>query len=1334
MNRVSDRRQEILAFINSQIDAKGRRPTDHEIATACGFKSLSAVRKHVRHLEESGELEASQGRPSGIEPKRAKEQAPGAAVFFEVSPRDIGDLTDVDLRALIARLCIAGLADAGIPATSVIWGGDQRAPDGGIDVRVQTPPRSDLPAPFDRGALGIQVKATRMGPAEIQREMCPGGVLRPSIIDLIAAHGGYIIAASDLVADEEYQRRVTTISTAASSVPEAAEAMFDYYDARRIADWTNQHPGVVAWARSRLGRPLQGWQSFGPWTAASDDRGEFFADEQLRVSDPLDHERKLSLVEGLAQVRRKLRVGGNSVRLTGLSGVGKTRFAQALFEEDALEDALPACLAVYTDTGHSPVPSPLLVLDELLAARRRTVLIIDNCGSQLHNELSARCRSSSNVNLLTIEYDIREELANESSVFQLGAGSADLIERVIAQQFPSISEVSRGTIARFADGNSRVAIALAHTMERHDSLAGLNDDELFDRLFWLGKEVNHELKIAAEACSLVYSFDVDDLEGELTQLANLAGITPLTLFRHVGDLEQRGLVQRRGRWRALLPHAVANRLAARALISIPKRMVELNLVKDQERLMKSFSRRLGYLHRSPHATSIAREWLLSSELLNDWRKPSELQIAVLENIAPIDPAATLDAIRRAVNGEHGQQLLTSTSSAMSRMVHIVRLIAFDADLFDSCLALLLQIALTEPESRSAPTSGIIKYLFQMYLSGTHASTEQRLEWVWELLASSDSRMQSIGIDALSSALDYGDLSPHGAFEFGARVRDYGADPRDENALCWIRSFVGVAVEIGTSGGPMEGAVRDVLALRFRSLWTIAGALDPLEAAVTALAPGGWERGWLAIRQTLRLDGKSWLSSDSYARLVLLEGLVSPTTLVGRVKAIVLNDYGSVVDYAKGDSETQSYERANDLARELGVLVAADDEALMQIAPLVVTNVQGRQSQFGEGLGSGTPHAVEAWRALVDAFERTPLPERNVQVLSGFLKATSKHDHDLSDQFLDGCIVHLSLAEWVPLLQLSVGLDDRGCDRLLESIADPNVPSRNFRYLSYGRPTENVPEVRLAALLQKLSTKPGGVEVAIDILRMHVYGPPKQVGPELTSCARSLIANAPLAIHGNNLDHSLSALIERFLVGPEAHEAALAILDQIHISMGEFTISRYDFNKTLNALFSAQAELALDVLVGDEVDPVKVRARRNVLAAGRSPSALVRVSEDVLLHWCRAGSANRWIHVAHLIPALDEQTDDEDLKWSNHAKLLLTNAPNSLAVADALIDTLLPMSWSGSRAEVIRKRLPLLEQLPKLLGPVHSDKIATWRRHFTEEIERETRYELEEHRSRNERFE
>lgn len=1335
MSRASDRSLEVLTFIQTRIAAGESSPTLEEIAAACGFKSRSAAQKHVRALEASGQLEVTPNRARSARPKRPKEQAVGATPFFEVHPRDVHDLTDTDLRALVARLCMATVAERGHSPTPVIWGGDQRASDGGIDVRVQVTDGPALPPPLERAPLGLQVKATRMGVTDIQREMCPGGLLRPSIRELIAARGAYIIVASDLVADAEYQRRVATMKEAAESAEGVGEARFDYFDARRLADWTNQHPGVVAWVRSRLGRPLQGWQPFGAWATSSDRDGTLFADPKLRLSDPLNRESKLSLVDGLANVRRQLRAGGSSVRLTGLSGVGKTRFAQALFEASAADDPLAPELAIYTDTGHSPVPSPQAVLDELLAAQRRAILIVDNCGTELHNQLSTRCRGSDRVSLLTIEYDIREELANDTSVLQLEAGSDELIEHVIEQQFPHISQVNRHTIARFADGNSRVAIALAHTMARNDSLAGLNDDDLFDRLFWLGKEANQELRHAAEACALVYSFDVEDEEGELAQLAALADMRPFALFRHVTDLEERGLAQRRGKWRAILPHAVANRLAARALTSIPTAHIERYLANSGIRLLKSFSRRLGYLHKSAQATAIVQRWLATGGRLEDLTQLGPAELEVLINIAPVDPAATLDAIKRALDSPRGEGLLTDMSDARSRIVNLIRLIAFDAVYFDDCVAMLVSFARAEPvDNRNEPTRGVISSLFQIYLSGTHASTEQRASWVRSALVSTDPVLQAIGHGALTSALECYHFSSHYNFEFGARVRDYGASPHGADARHWLETFIVIAVEVAASGGPMAEAARSALATKFRSLWSVAGLLDALESATHALLTTGWEPGWLAIRQTLRFDGKKGLGPASYARLLHLEKEARPTTLVSRIRAIVLTNHSAAVDYADGEPASSGYRRADQSARDLGELVAADDETFAEVLPMVVSNVHGRQWHFGEGLATSTASLGVCWDRLVEAFENTAPESRNVQVLRGFLCKMHDRDRAVFERLLDEAMTRPSLVEWVPVLQLSAPLDERGCDRLLASMNNVNVPAWVFQHLGYGQVTKPVADDRLAELLERLSIKPEGTKVAIDVLHMHVHGELMPVSARLTACAQTLICNAPLSRQSHGLDHALSTLVERFLQGHEAEPATRELLQRFHEGIADYSVSRYDFTETLKALFQIQPLMALDILIDGDEEMSEGYARRSVFAGGRRSSALAAVPEQALLEWCRAGNGDRWARVTPLVPAFAPHESEAELQWSSLAQALLRNAPDPVRVAEALVYVLVPTSWSGSRSEAIRRRLPLLDQLSDLLGPEHEGEVVEWRRKVTDLIEREAHHERAEHQSRNERFE
>src|SRR5262249_38234994 len=154
----------------------------------------------------------------------------------------------------------------------------------------------------------------------------------------------------------------------------------------------------------------------------------------------------------------------------------------------------------------------------------------------------------------------------------------------------------------------------------------------------------------AQACALLYSFEGETLKGnkaELPVLASLVGITTQDLYAKVALLRQRDLVQRRGPWRAVLPHAIANRLASMALRSIPLPSIETAF--STERLMRSYSRRLGYLHDDVQAVTVVKKWLSSGGILYPLGELNPLGMAMFTNIAPVSIPETLGAIERALD-------------------------------------------------------------------------------------------------------------------------------------------------------------------------------------------------------------------------------------------------------------------------------------------------------------------------------------------------------------------------------------------------------------------------------------------------------------------------------------------------------------------------------------------------------------------------------------------------------------------------------------------------------------------------------------------------------------
>jgi hypothetical protein len=117
--------------------------------------------------------------------------------MFEITPQDIAQLDDKQLRALIGLLCEAELHGRGYSTANVTWGDHQNAGDGGSDVRVNLSGNEPIDGFIPRGATDFQVKKQDMPPAAIAGEMCPIGTLRPVIGELGERDGAYITVSSE---------------------------------------------------------------------------------------------------------------------------------------------------------------------------------------------------------------------------------------------------------------------------------------------------------------------------------------------------------------------------------------------------------------------------------------------------------------------------------------------------------------------------------------------------------------------------------------------------------------------------------------------------------------------------------------------------------------------------------------------------------------------------------------------------------------------------------------------------------------------------------------------------------------------------------------------------------------------------------------------------------------------------------------------------------------------------------------------------------------------------------------------------------------------------------
>lgn len=1267
-------------------------------------------------------------------------------MILEVTGDQIAQLNDTDLRTLVGYLCESELRSQRQSAAAVTWGGHQNAGDGGIDVRVSLPSGAAISGYVPKAATGFQVKAQNMPRQAILDEMAPGGDVRQSIVELATNGGAYIIVSSQgSVSDTSLRNRKAAMAEALKDAHFATSLAVDFYDRRRIATWVNQHPGLVPWVREQLGLPLSGWRPFEDWSSSPAPLdAPYLLDAQTRlVGTSIKDVDGLTAERALAMLRGTLGKPKGIVRLVGLSGVGKTRLLQALFDDRIGTDALPRSDALYTDISDEPDPVPQEMLSRLINMDHRVVLIVDNCGIELHRKLAAKvANSNARLSVVTVEYDINDDELPDTDVFKLVPASPDLIERMLESRYPAIAQPSRQVIARFSEGNSRVAFALAETAKNGESLARLNDTALFERLFRQQKETSKELFDAAKACALLYSFDGETLEGdqsELAPLARLSGQSVDQLYGHVAELRRRQLVQQRGKWRAILPHALANRLAKRGLEDIPMARIEEAIVNSNSaRMLRSFSRRIGYLHDEQRAVDLIGTWLGSGGLLDDLGKLNTLGKEIFANVAPVDPAATLSFIEQAA-AKGGESFFGEENSNRSEILRILRSVAYEDQLFERCATLMTRFVLSEPPGNRDSAIEPLKSLFWLYLSGTHASAAQRISFVKSLFEGASGE-QNIGLVLMGEMLKSGHFSSHYSFEFGARKRDFGFNPRNGEAVrSWFVQVIEAAKIFGAPRTKLSERVRRLMANHVANLLRI-GMFDEVVTLATGFAgDDGWPEGWIGIRQGIR-RGKDRFSDAESKKLQEMEQRLRPADLAGMIRSYALSPEWSALDVAElADEEDQNpleaRQRVSEQCFELGRLLAGDTQQLNKLLPEIISAESRKTFELGRGLAEATPSLSECWVGLRNAFLRLPEDVRKAQLIAGFLAAAKARSPTDAKQFLDEALSDARLHPFLLYWQVNAGIDGEAFERMMSALACDTVPVLSFKSIAYGRAHEGLNDDQLGQLLHRLQGREEGNGVAAEILGMCFFARRANKVPiseSLKATGREFLARAELEKHAH-FDHMIGEVIEAVYDRPEFEDHARAFCARVGEAAKSWRVPPWDVASITTALAKTFPFVVLDVLVEQTLGDGNGRPLFLDMRVNRT-CPLDAIPDDVWLAWAAQKPETRYELLARVLRFSVAGDEEHSNGWSPAASKLIDVAPEPTKVLDAFFRRFQPSSWSGSLADTLQSRMPLIEVLKR-----HSkDEVVAWAtaaaRILAAEIQRERTREASDNRARDQSFE
>jgi len=1276
-------------------------------------------------------------------------------MIFEVTPAHIEALSDTDLRTLIGYLSEREVVNAGCSASSVTYGGHQNAKDGGIDVRVAADDGT-VSGYVPRTQCGFQAKAESFAPADIGKEMRPGGKLRESICALGEANGAYVIVSSKgSVSDASLEARRKAMAAALADEPSAKGLLVDFYDKRRIASWVNQHPGIIAWVRNQVGQPFSGWSPFQDWSSSpTAEDGQYVLDDGIRLVGASLKSEGLKAEAGINHLRTILNKPKGAVRLVGLSGVGKTRLVQALFDDRVGKSPLTQQLAVYTDMGDNPDPVPAELLSRIQNGAQRCILIVDNCGADLHRKLVARLSSDSAISLITIEYDISDDESEKTDVFKLEPASKEVIQKILKPRFPNLTDREMETIADFSEGNFRIALALANTSKNGHSLANLKDRDLFIRLFHQKNDDNPALLRAAKVCSLVYSFDAETLEGaeaELPLLAALAEQSVTEFNGHVAELKRRQLVQKRSRWRALLPHALAHRLAKQALEDIPASELKTKFIDlASERLLKSFSRRLGCLHDSEEARRIVDDWLASGGMISDVDALNELGVVILDNVAPVSPKAVLKSIQAAA--VRRKDFFDSNVNAQG-LVRLLRALAYEPTLFDGATDLIARFARSKTESNNLGEAiNVFKSLFHLVLSGTHAPIRQRTNFVRKLAASAAQDDETLVLAALEATLKCSHFMSSYGFDFGTRRRDYGFYPatRFEQTNWYAEAFL-LARDLAKNL-TFRNRVRTMMAVQLRSLALHVNLNDLISLAEEFADDGGWPEGWVGVRGAIR-TAKTRKANDAASQLSILEAKLSPASLAHRIASYVLPGQWGALDLADVDiDDDKKYEKTRKQIEEIceGIAqeLALDLNALKDHMPQMLQAASERAFTVAKAVGRGAADPMHAWQVIANCALISGSSGKVYSFPGGFLAGLAEKDWALANALLDEALGDPRWHPYLAHMQMCVGIDHAGCKRLIAAITLPSVPVWTFQNLSVGRATDDLIGSDFNALMTAIAAREDGIHVALHILYMRAFSlrsDKKPISDAEREAARTLLAGVAFEEKKNREPHVLAEIVKYCLREPEDAELVRELCGRLLDAIDTYKVSPWDYTELVTEIAGRFPTVALEEFVerGGAAE-----GRRGLFGSFRAhrPCPLRKIDDGLLLAWAHEKPETRFAALAGSVlgwrSAKGEQDpdasyDDDDvsgLKWTPAALRLIDEAPDPVAVLEEFGERFHPSGWSGSLAEILAGRQPLLE----VLANDADKRIANWAKaassKLAEETERCRQWEAEHDRGRDERFE
>lgn len=365
------------------------------------------------------------------------------------------------------------------------------------------------------------------------------------------------------------------------------------------------------------------------------------------------------------------------------------------------------------------------------------------------------------------------------------------------------------------------------------------------------------------------------------------------------------------------------------------------------------------------------------------------------------------------------------------------------------------------------------------------------------------------------------------------------------------------------------------------------------------------------------------------------------------------------------------------------------------------------------------------------------------LVRGVLSGWNKADPAGVASFLEDALYDEVWGKWFPELQFCVQLDARGYERLLKSLELGKSPIWQYQYLGLGRATDPLSIEQIAKLVDGISAKLDGLEVAVDVLGMVIHCAAEKndlYRSELGRLCISFLRNlgwSNVRIDNDRSEHDFDVILEFALGAADADAEKLAVLHNLMVFERSSRRSYYQRGRLLAPFFKHLPKETLDAIYVPDEDGTYRTAMSVVskIDSDRRETAVQSVPTDALIEWCGTSPPDRYAFAAETCRLFEKGSDDAGpLTISDVAVRILASADQRAKILSIFIRRFRPATWSGPLSIVLRERLPLLSKLNPTGDSAMSAQIDEARKEFLDWISKEEKKEEAEERARSEGFE